>query len=180
MYLRVPNNPSRCLEHGSAFNVKTNRMETYEEMWEDVSVRTLPCELSSSATDATVESSSLPPLLNDDASRAASTIASDPLAPVLKKWCVVLRVENALHGVRGVVIRVGQLVQGIAKQKDNTWCERWEYDAGGEVGNWTRRIRLGEGFLPCAVTFEPLRLGVGTKVTCGDFEWVVEELESWD
>ena len=46
-------------------------------------------------------------------------------------------------------------------------------------GNWTRTVRIGDVFVPCAVTFKEERLRVGDVVKHGDVEWVVEELGVW-
>ncbi|KAF2731778.1 hypothetical protein EJ04DRAFT_442373 [Polyplosphaeria fusca] len=142
----VPNYPTSTLEHGSAANPVTGRMECYEEMWEDVPVQAIP-------------TSTLP-------------------ATGAKKWCVVLRLDDMQHQARGVVIRVGQFVQGLVKQGNRTYVERWEYNHAKEF--FDRVSRIGDGFVPCPSTFEPTKLGLGNRMTYGDFEWVVEEMESWD
>jgi hypothetical protein len=73
-----------------------------------------------------------------------------------------------------------------------TTVERWEWEGGEggkgeacgkegkeEVEMWKRSVRVGDGFLPCAVTFKPDVLAVGGVVKFHDFEWVVEECWEW-
>ncbi|KAF2191402.1 hypothetical protein K469DRAFT_458952, partial [Zopfia rhizophila CBS 207.26] len=101
-----------------------------------------------------------------------------------KKWCVVLMVNDAANGVRGMVIRLGQYCQGLLKKGDSVTVERWEYvekekDGMDVNGDWERVVRLGDSFVPCAVTFNPEKITPGSEVTYGNYEWVVEELVDW-
>ncbi|KAF2197349.1 hypothetical protein GQ43DRAFT_444331 [Delitschia confertaspora ATCC 74209] len=52
-----------------------------------------------------------------------------------------------------------------------------------QLGEWTRTVRLGDMFLPCAVAMkvgEPgIESRVGDVVTYGDLRWVVEECGGW-
>ncbi len=45
--------------------------------------------------------------------------------------------------------------------------------------DWERVVRLGERFLPCAVTFQPGLLAVGNVVEAGDMRWEVVENYRW-
>ncbi|XP_014557089.1 hypothetical protein COCVIDRAFT_43877, partial [Bipolaris victoriae FI3] len=100
-----------------------------------------------------------------------------------KKLCVVLRCRDDAAGVRGVIVRVGQYVQGILMQGDKTTVERWEWavenEGVDEMAKWQRTVRIGAAFLPCAVCFRDAVLAVGGKVRYGEFEWVVEEVWGW-
>ncbi|EUC49224.1 hypothetical protein COCMIDRAFT_63197, partial [Bipolaris oryzae ATCC 44560] len=93
-----------------------------------------------------------------------------------KKLCVVLRCHDDAAGVRGVIVRVGQYVQGILMQGDKTTVERWEWavenEGEDEMAKWQRTVRIGGAFLPCAVCFRDAVLAVGGKVRYGEFEWV--------
>ncbi|KAG9192816.1 hypothetical protein G6011_11550 [Alternaria panax] len=99
------------------------------------------------------------------------------------KICAVMRCQADGVGVRGVVVRLGQYCQGVMMVGEKTTVERWEWKAGvdgeGGVEEWERSVRVGDGFLPCAVAFRPEILGVGTVVKFHDFEWVVEEAWEW-
>lgn len=95
---------------------------------------------------------------------------------------IVMRVQADTHGVRGVVVRVGQYVQGVLMQGEKCTVERWEFDDSGEgveAMRWKRIARTGDGFLPCAVAFRPEIVAVGGVVKYGDFEWRVEEAWEW-
>ena len=97
--------------------------------------------------------------------------------------CVVMRCQDDAAGVRGVVVRVGQYVQGIVIQGEAVTAERWEWDAERqgeqEAAKWQRTVRVGNSFLPCAVCFRPGALAVGGKVRFRALEWVVEEVWEW-
>ncbi len=146
-----------CLEHGHAWHPHLGRVAGHEELWRDVEVRST----------------------TDDGG----------------KVCVVLRCEgkgDGDGGVRGVVVRVGQFVEGIVRVGERVATERWEFrfkdedGGGGREGTgglkkgWMRVARTRDLFLPCAVTFMPEVLGLGGRVTYGDFEWVVEEVWEWE
>jgi hypothetical protein len=48
-----------------------------------------------------------------------------------------------------------------------------------EAENWKRSVRVGDLFLPCAVTFRPEVLAVGGMVKFHDYKWNVEEVWGW-
>ncbi|ORX99552.1 hypothetical protein BCR34DRAFT_465937, partial [Clohesyomyces aquaticus] len=139
---------NQTCEFGSAWNAAGNAVVSYEEMWEDMRIK---------STDT-------------DADKVKKRIQA-----------MVLRLDESAHGVRGMVVRVGQFVQGMLKRGNEVTVERWEFlekrDAQGKVvgGDWTRLVRLGDLFLPCAVAFEPEKVEVGNTVTYELFAWVVEE-----
>jgi hypothetical protein len=99
------------------------------------------------------------------------------------KICVVMRVQADAAGVRGVVIRLGQYCQGLLMMGGKATVERWEWTAGNsgstEAENWKRSVRVGDLFLPCAVTFRPEVLAVGGMVKFHDYKWNVEEVWGW-
>lgn len=101
------------------------------------------------------------------------------------KYCVVITMDDPVHRARGMVVRIGQWCQGLLKIGDETTVERWEYVAGetkeGEVaeGDWTRCVRLGQRFLPCAVTFKAEELAPGSVVKHEEMVWVVQEKYEW-
>ncbi|KNG46940.1 hypothetical protein DDE82_006359 [Stemphylium lycopersici] len=145
------------LEVGHAWHPALKAEKTHEEMWRDEDV--LSTRLGSDDTTTTTTG------------KAKSKI------------CVVLRCQADVAGVRGVVVRVGQYVQGVLMRGDKTTAERWEWRAEnegrGEVEKWQRTVRVGDEFLPCAVAFRTAVLAVGGKVRFHEFEWVVEEVWEW-
>ncbi|KAL1306035.1 hypothetical protein AAFC00_004163 [Neodothiora populina] len=111
-----------------------------------------------------------------------------------KRWSVVVALEEADAGVKGLVVRVGEWCQGIIRVGDEICVERWRWSstsasdpASGERGGgeeeidngWRRVARLGRLFLPCALTFMPAGLKEGSKVTYGDYKWEAQEVFSW-
>ena len=114
-----------------------------------------------------------------------SDVETKACYPSTSMFSIVLRVQNDAARVRGLVVRVGQFCQGILKQGNDVTVERWEFveqlDESENVigGEWTRKVRVGDLFLPCAATFNPKELEVGSKVSFTDYHWVVEELVEW-
>lgn len=146
----------RFVEYGTAFQMELGRVAGHEEGWVDVDVH----------ADADVD-------VDVDAQGEKRNFKS----------CVVLRVHDDSRGVRGVVVRVGQYVQGIVQVGDRVATERWEYRRAGERGSeggWQRTARTGDWFLPCAVTWRAERVVVGGVVRYMGFEWVVEECWVWE
>lgn len=158
-----PVNATQTLEFGEGVNPFTGNMWAYEEFWSDLEVEATPKE--------------------GDA---------DP-----PKWSVVLRLEALEHGVRGLVVRVGRFCQGIVMKGEYWSVERWEWNEGGEggkdevdggekeekdvkeVGGWKRTVKIGDQFLPCAMTFQPEILKEGGTVRYWDYVWVCEEKVAW-
>lgn len=68
-----------------------------------------------------------------------------------KRSYVVVRCEDEVEGVRGLIIWVGQYCQGVLVERGSITAERWEYDfsSGPKKGEWIRTFRVGHGHLPC-------------------------------
>jgi hypothetical protein len=97
------------------------------------------------------------------------------------KTCVVLCLDATAAGTRGVVIRLGGWCQGILVQGRDVTVERWEYvegEAGGE-GEWKRRVRIGDLFLPCGIACKAEDMKVGGLVNFSGYQWRVEEVADW-
>lgn len=77
------------------------------------------------------------------------------------------------HAVRGTVVRVADRCQGIIRAGEAVTVERWRKKEDG----WVREIRVGDGFLPCAVTFDPERTNVGSEVRHEGLVWKVTGLD---
>ncbi|KAH7088074.1 hypothetical protein FB567DRAFT_523635 [Paraphoma chrysanthemicola] len=107
-----------------------------------------------------------------------------------KKVCIVLRLQDDNARARGVVVRLGQYVQGLVMVGEYSTVERWEYEGegrdggdgeeqGARDGGWERTARVGDLFLPCGVTWREDVLSVGGRIRYKDYEWVVEEAWEW-
>ncbi|KAF1829610.1 hypothetical protein BDW02DRAFT_509584 [Decorospora gaudefroyi] len=102
------------------------------------------------------------------------------------KICIVLRTHADAGGLKGLVMRVGQYVQGMMVLEARVTVERWVWDGedtgaavGVEAGLWEREVRVGEQFLPCGVLMRDEVLTVGGEVAFSGFRWVVEECWEW-
>ncbi|KAF2262462.1 hypothetical protein CC78DRAFT_534790 [Lojkania enalia] len=104
----------------------------------------------------------------------------DVCGPERLKYAVCLKLEQPTTNTRGVVVRVGQFVQGIVKNGEQTTVERWEFTGEGEGEGWKRIVNIGMSFVPCVVTFRPTELEIGGKVRYQGSEWVVDELVGWE
>ncbi|KAH7139532.1 hypothetical protein B0J11DRAFT_46313 [Dendryphion nanum] len=143
------------LEVGKMWNPGLGIWQVYEEMWEDVKVKNVEGV----------------------------------------KVAVVLRLETPEARARGIVVRVGQFCQGILRVGEDWVVERWEFERrdvatgtqdGDETeekvqgGAWKRMVRVGDLFLPCAVTFRSDILVQGGISEYKGAQWVVDELAEWD
>lgn len=111
--------------------------------------------------------------------------AAASTSPSGTKVCVLLRCQDEARGVRGAIVRIGQFCQGIVQVGRAVSTERWEFDLDSQQRGtggrgWRRTARTGEQFLPCAVTFEHEKVGLGGRVAYEGFEWVVEEVWEWE
>lgn len=90
-----------------------------------------------------------------------------------KVVCVVLQTEDETSEARGMVVRLGQFVQGIVRVGEAVALERWEWR---EEDGWKRTARIGDMFLPCGIAMEEHRLTLGANVKFGHLEWEVVEM----
>lgn len=104
-------------------------------------------------------------------------IETTPHAGNREKIVTVLRTvgsssEHDSKASNGMVIRVGQFIQGIIVQDRQLALERWHYG-----GKWERQIRMGSSSLslPCALLFEPSDLAEGEEVANHGVRWQVLE-----
>ncbi|KAJ4993975.1 hypothetical protein SVAN01_00452 [Stagonosporopsis vannaccii] len=179
------------VEHGFAFHPQLGRVAGHEEGWVDVEPRGTRWGWSRGGSE-------------DESGRAKGEEGARQDEG--EKVCIVLRCHDDERRVRGVVVRVGQYVQGIVMVGGRVATERWEFDfqgeprpgvqdvpaqqnsqAGDEEGKgmnasagWKRTARTGEWFLPCAVTWQTERVQLGGRVRYGEFEWAVEEVWVWE
>lgn len=158
-------NSDRTLERGSSVDAETGKVTHYEECWTDVAVIPIAAGVAAAATDG-----------GPEAGQGSQKGTEGP-----KKWSIVLALEDEQHGVKGMIVRVGQFCQGIIKARGEVSVERWAWskdDKDGE-GQWQRTVKLGRMFLPCALTFEPRKVEEGSVVKYGDYVWTVREAYSW-
>jgi hypothetical protein len=92
------------------------------------------------------------------------------------KLCTVLRLQDDRKGIRGIIARLGQYIQGIVVMGKEAAAERWEYT---EENRWKRTKRVGRQLLPCGVLTRQPVMAVGGKVAYGEFIWTVEEVWKW-
>jgi hypothetical protein len=100
--------------------------------------------------------------------------SSDPAEE--SKLCTVLRLQDDTKGIRGIIVRLGQYIQGIVVMGDQVAAERWEHTK--EIG-WKRTKRVGKQFLPCGALTRQEMMAVGGTVEYKTFEWAVEEVWKW-
>lgn len=89
--------------------------------------------------------------------------------------CMVLELCDEAQQARGMVIRVGQFVQGVIRVGELFALERWSWVEGWKEG-WKLDTRIGDLFLPCGVCTDA-NLDLGGKVVYGEFEWRVVEVD---
>jgi hypothetical protein len=92
------------------------------------------------------------------------------------KICIVLRLYDDAKNARGVVVRLGQYVQGIMLVGTEVTAERWEWSNEG----WMRTKSVGKGMLPCGVAMRAEIMSVGAEIGVGEAKWGVEEVWEWE
>jgi hypothetical protein len=160
------------LESGTMMKPGTDQLQAYEEAWVD-----MPLKPDSEGKIFTVvlhfnhEHNAYD---EERQSHIAATHESATSMPAISPSC-------------GVVVRIANRCQGILRIGDRVTIEQWELDPlvtkfevasdaqRQERGSWKRVVRVGDDFLPCAVTFQPERIGVGSKVEYGSMAWKVTE-----
>ncbi|KAF2280223.1 uncharacterized protein EI97DRAFT_429978 [Westerdykella ornata] len=175
----LPNQPDLTLEVGSAPSpFSAHGHINYEELWRDEPIKAV----GERCRDA-----------GGDGKRVAVTLRTE---------------ERGGEGARGLVVRVGQFVQGIMKRGERLSVERWEFVEqregvsgqqqgtlrGGEVsqedagearedreggGMWTRTAKVGPDFVPCPVAQREQDLSVSGQIDVNGLTWTVEELVEW-
>lgn len=103
---------------------------------------------------------------------------AEPLGS-MKGVVVVLRTEDEDPGRRGVVVRVGQYVQGILRDGDDVMVQRMEWKAGA---GWGVTAKLGPELLDFAMGVatgedtQSQNMKLGGTVTGSGIVWQVVEL----
>ncbi|KAK1815133.1 hypothetical protein LTR12_010472 [Friedmanniomyces endolithicus] len=93
--------------------------------------------------------------------------------------CVVLRLQVDEHEARGLVVRVGQYVEGVLRVGESFSLERWEWKGNGKGEGWQRLVRMGDLWLPCGPAMDEKRLKEGGEVKYGEYVWEVIELDNF-
>ena len=100
---------------------------------------------------------------------------------VTVRKCTVLKRKS--DEAKGLVIRIGQYIQGMMRSLDGLrllqyeWQARSGKDAG--VGVWTKTLSLGHGRLPCERIINGLEIKVGDFFDYGTGRWELVEDFSW-
>ncbi|KAF2007038.1 hypothetical protein P154DRAFT_558959 [Amniculicola lignicola CBS 123094] len=169
------------LEVGSGLHPVTNHMVAYEELWRDIPILSTRSQdivnyISANASGIPL-SSMAPPLPSFNGS------------PTGLKHCILLRLQNASPAMqeRGLIIRLGQYIQGFYKRGEENCVERWEYKihvntvSGDRVeGEWEKVAWCGGLLIPCSTLFEGERVKEGMRVSHAETVWVVEESFWWE
>jgi hypothetical protein len=128
-----------ALEKGAMVNPATGRMTEYVEGWQDVEIRAV------TPPGEEVVQSFLQSLQNRkvfiEGLQSASTADSGKLS-------LVLQYENVERRARGMVVRMGQICQGVMRVGDEFAYERWEWTAESE---WCKTRSSGDLDMPCDV-----------------------------
>ena len=97
--------------------------------------------------------------------------------------CVVIKTVDGASTIpsgqtqsKGLMIRLGNFVQGILRQGDNFAVERWFRDGG--QSSWKLVNRLGSGEIPCSMSFSESGLKQASTSTVGGLVWEVIESTS--
>jgi hypothetical protein len=128
-----------ALEKGEMVNPATGRVTEYVEGWRDGEIRavTPPGEEVSKASREQLHDRGV----GVDGLRAASDADS-------RKLSLVLRHENVERRARGMVVRLGQICQGVMRVGDEFAYERWEWT---DEAGWCKTRSSGNLDMPCDV-----------------------------
>ncbi|KAK3679411.1 hypothetical protein LTR78_000972 [Recurvomyces mirabilis] len=141
----------RTLEKGRMVNPATGQETDYEEVWRDGVAKVVPEDESDGA---------------DDREEGEAG----------KKKCVVLMLHDDEHEARGMVVRMGQFVQGVLRAGSHFSLERWEWMGTAQKEGWQRVVRMGDSWMPCGAATEQRRLALGSEIRFGEYVWKVVEL----
>ncbi|KAI9699891.1 MAG: hypothetical protein M1820_006953 [Bogoriella megaspora] len=95
------------------------------------------------------------------------------------KVAIVATMEDESREARGMIVRVGQWVQGIITKSGEISVERWRWN--DQDKNFMRILKIGRQFLPCLIAFEEKGpSAVGKKVEFDGMNWEVEERYAWE
>ncbi|KAF2748015.1 hypothetical protein M011DRAFT_467054 [Sporormia fimetaria CBS 119925] len=104
--------PALTLEVGAAKNPFTGKMQCHEEMWEDKEIKTVW----------------------PNPSRVCVVLWTQYIPPPMSALGMEEPSDDGVEAVRGVIVRVGQYVQGIMKRGNLLTVERWEFVEEHEKG----------------------------------------------
>lgn len=95
-----------------------------------------------------------------------------------ERKCVVLKSDS--DGTKGLIIRVGQYIQGMMRSSEGLRLVQFEWQArpsqGDEVGVWTKTLSLGRGHIPYMKIINGLNIKVGE---CIEGCWELLEDFTW-
>jgi hypothetical protein len=170
-----PISDTLTLEFGHMYQPDLKAVKTHEEMWRDVDVL--------STTKSGKKTCVVLRLQDDKAGARGIVVRVGQFCQgivMLKSRCTVERWEcdggsggsaQAAFGSTAINAHQGHLMgHGTGSATGNIKTEN---------EGWRRTARIGDLFLPCAVTWRMEVLCVGGKVKYHDYEWVVEEVWEW-
>lgn len=92
---------------------------------------------------------------------------------------VVLQTESSES--RGLIVRVGQWIQGMLKVGNDVTVERWlrkppfDVTNSEDHGRWESVSSIGQGQLPTVSAMYLTKDEVNLPIECGGLQWVVKE-----
>jgi hypothetical protein len=126
-----------ALEKGAMVNPATGRMTEYVEAWRDVEIRAVTPP-GKEVVQSFFQSLQVRGIFVDGL-QATSTAGS-------RKLSLVLQHENVERRARGMVVRLGQICQGVMRVRDAFAYERWE--CASET-DWCKTRSSGNLDMPC-------------------------------
>ncbi|KAM0714449.1 hypothetical protein Q7P37_010236 [Cladosporium fusiforme] len=152
------------LEKGDMVNPDTGHLTEYIEGWRDVKPRpviSMP-EMHLEMFIAMIGTTGQVIQGLESAERSAGSVSA------------VLRHEDASKGSRGMIVRVGNLCQGVLRMGEKFGYERW-IDEGENPAepSWKPQFLVGELAIPCClVNTIGERMGTNTKLKFGEKEGI--------
>ncbi|KAF1959679.1 hypothetical protein CC80DRAFT_545124 [Byssothecium circinans] len=153
--IMYPLTETKTLEHGSAPNPATGKMQTHEELWSERKIEA--CWPSKSKWSIVLRLDALDMGVRGVAirlGRYAQAVLMDGDVATVERW------------------EYKKVVAGAKKGGEGEEEERWE---------WEKTVRIGDGSLPCPVMLQKesslVKDGI---VQDGDYVWVVEEKVEWE
>lgn len=104
-----------------------------------------------------------------------------------KRVSIVIKAEDGQGKVVGLVVRIGGWCQGVMRNLDGSiGVERWcwtksEEEEGREKEGWRCVVQVGDGMMPCPMTFggAAVYLVEGQRIPGSGGVWTVVEICRW-
>lgn len=152
------------LERGKQSDARTGKDYEYEELWTDVKIEPIPGE-------------------RNDVEEGREEEGGGARK---KRVSVVIKAEDRQGKTVGLVVRIGGWVQGVMRNTDGTvgverWCWKGGEDEGEGKEGWTCVVQVGDGMMPCPMTFggAAVFLKEGQRIPGSGGVWTVVEICRW-